>query len=107
MDFRINNLRRDCAEMQSRVISSTERILEQSNRIIANYKKLLNSLDPSAVLARGYSIARVNGSIIKSSDDYNSARDTVVLQLHQGQLRLRAADNNGEDNGKEQTRLRF
>lgn len=105
MDFRINNLRRDFADLHMRSTNAVERLIDSSRSLAVNYKKLLNSLDPGSVLARGYSIARIDGKVIKSANAFDASKDFVVLQLHEGQLDLRAA-NNG-DNNDEQTSLRF
>lgn len=50
-------------------------------------ERVLRSLDPKAVLARGYSIATVDSQVVSSSKQI-SATDTVVLQLHQGSVNL-------------------
>jgi exodeoxyribonuclease VII large subunit len=49
--------------------------------------RLLHSLDPQAVLGRGYSIARVGNRVITKATEVQPA-DTVVVQLHQGELKL-------------------
>jgi exodeoxyribonuclease VII large subunit len=107
IDFRINNLRRDFAELHMRSSGAIERMIELQNAKLGNCKKLLNSLDPSAVMARGYSIARVNGRVLKSLSAFDAAKDFVMLQLHEGQIELKASNNNGDDYDKEQTSLKF
>lgn len=107
IDFRINNLRRDFAELNMRGSGATERLIELQKSKLSSYKKLLNSLDPGAVMARGYSIARVNGKVIKSSASFDAAKDSLVLQLHEGQIELKASNNNGDYYDKGQTSLNF
>jgi exodeoxyribonuclease VII large subunit len=54
--------------------------------------RLLKSLDPRAVLARGYSIASVNGQIVHDPAQI-SGGDVVVLQLHKGKVNLQRQSN--------------
>lgn len=49
--------------------------------------KVLASLNPTAVLARGYAIASVNGEVIKRASQVKSDSE-IMLQLWQGQLKL-------------------
>jgi exodeoxyribonuclease VII large subunit len=107
IDFRINNMKRDYAELQFRSANAAQRLLESARNTLDGYSKLLKGLNPGSILARGYSIARVNGFVIKSSTNFNASTDKVVLQLHEGQLELQASNKNGDENAKEQTSLRF
>jgi exonuclease VII large subunit len=68
-------------------------------------RKLLKSLDPSAILSRGYSITRVNGKVIKSSDEYISGAE-LMIQLHKGQINIKA-DAGEKDAKRQQTELKF
>ncbi len=104
MEIRITSLRHNSAELYSAASSSVERLMEGFFTQLNLHKKLLSSLDPSAILSRGYSIARINGKIIKTSADY-SPGDSVVIQLHQGQIELNNARKN--DDQEQQTELKF
>ena len=77
--------------LQGRIGSQLEYILERAQTRFGYQAKLLASLDPQAILARGYSIARVNGQVLKNADDYND-KDQLVLQLSKGSLKLKIAD---------------
>ena len=68
--------------------------------------KLLQSLDPEAILSRGYSIARVGTTIIRSSHDIKP-KDTVVLQLHQGEAVLVMKESKRKSNETGQTEIKF
>lgn len=107
MDLKITNLRRDFVEMFTRSDLATRRLVEYAKTNLQTYLKLLYSLSPGSVLARGYSIARVNGKVIKSFKEFSLTKDRLVLQLHEGQLELQAniEDNNNHD--EEQTKLGF
>lgn len=65
----------------------TDKIALVQNRL-GQTARLLRTLDPATVLARGYSITRVNNSVITASTQVKPS-DTVVVQLHQGTLRLK------------------
>ena len=104
LEIRVNNLRYESAELFTRTSVAIERQLNGYSQQLNMQSKLLRSLDPSAILSRGYSITRVNGRIIKTADDYKLG-DSVVVQLHQGQIKF---SNNGEENAKDQqTELGF
>jgi exodeoxyribonuclease VII large subunit len=87
LENRINLMQFELAELQARINHAMVSISDSAKNNLNNLKKLLRSLDPSSILARGYSIARAEGHILKDAElyDYQSA---VVLQLHRGQLEL-------------------
>ncbi|MBI2797877.1 exodeoxyribonuclease VII large subunit [Candidatus Saccharibacteria bacterium] len=68
--------------------TALENILAEKEFKLASICRLLQSLDPKAILARGYSIATVGSHVVHSADQV-SATDTIVLQLHQGKVSLR------------------
>ena len=104
LEIRINNLRYESAELFTRTSVAIERQMNDYSQQLNMQSKLLRSLDPSAILSRGYSITRVNGRIIKTANDYKPG-DSVVVQLHQGQIEF---SNNGEEYVKDQqTELGF
>lgn len=47
--------------------------------------RLINSLNPRAVMGRGYAIARLNGKVLKSAAAA-SAGDSLMVELHEGNL---------------------
>ena len=69
-----------------------DQILVQSKNHLSGRRQLLASLDPRAILARGYSIARIGGRVLSSSSDY-SIGDTVVIQLHEGTITIKEGSN--------------
>jgi exonuclease VII large subunit len=99
---RINNLRFDSAELYARTTGAIQRALEQYSSQINLQKKLLYGLDPSAILSRGYSIVRLNGTVIKSAEEYK-AGDELMIQLHQGQITIKDSKNEEE----QQSRIEF
>jgi exodeoxyribonuclease VII large subunit len=54
-------------------------------------ERLITTLNPRSVLARGYSIARLDGHIIKSADEAAKG-DSLMIELHEGKLRTTVED---------------
>jgi len=59
--------------------------IKLNKSIIESHKQTLVLTNPQNVLKRGYSIARMNGQVIRKSTQVKTG-DPVVLQLHQGEL---------------------
>lgn len=105
LEMRISNMRYETAEIQSGLSTLINGIFQEYTQALNIQKKLLGSLDPSAILARGYSIVRADGRILKKANDYKSGQN-IMIQLHQGQLFIN--ERKPKDNDKEkQTELRF
>ena len=92
IELRVNALRHDSAEVFNRSCNAMDQILVQSKNHLSGRRQLLASLDPRAILARGYSIARIGGRVLSSSSDY-SIGDTVVIQLHEGTITIKEGSN--------------
>jgi len=105
IEARINNMRHTAADSYMRSINSIDRHMQAVLSAIQLQRKLLKSLDPSAILSRGYSITRVNGKVIKSSDEYITGAE-LMIQLHKGQINIKA-DAGEKDAKRQQTELRF
>jgi exodeoxyribonuclease VII large subunit len=105
-DMKLGSVRHNLAETMRISTRAIATLLDQQGSILRGYQKLLSSLDPTAVLARGYSIARIDGKILKSSQDFNPS-DMVVLQLHQGELSLVADNSERGKNRNGQTEINF
>jgi exodeoxyribonuclease VII large subunit len=73
------------------VANLVEKNFQQTSIKIDNLARLVSSMNPRKLLAKGYSIARVNDQIIKSADEVEG-NDMVVLQLHKGKLNLRKSN---------------
>lgn len=80
LDRNVVRLDRGIAELLTRAVQQ-----------LGYQSKALSSLDPRAILSRGYSIATVDGRVLKDSS-LAGAGDEVVLQLHKGKLSLRRSD---------------
>jgi exodeoxyribonuclease VII large subunit len=105
IEARINNMRHSATDSHMRSINSIDRHMQAVLSAIQLQRKLLKSLDPSAILSRGYSITRVNGKVIKSSDEYISGAE-LMIQLHKGQINIKA-DAGEKDAKRQQTELKF
>ncbi len=68
--------------------SLDDRMLTVS-QVVSGHKRLLHSLDPENVLARGYSITRVGKKVITSAAQVRS-NDKLVIQLHKGEIIARS-----------------
>lgn len=78
---------RDSHHIQSRI----DDLLYRAGQQVAAQVRNLSSLDPRAILKRGYSIATIRGKSVKSAAQI-TAESLVVLQLHQGNVTMRRAD---------------
>jgi exodeoxyribonuclease VII large subunit len=105
IEARINNMRHSATDSHTRSINSIDRHMQAVLSAIQLQRKLLKSLDPSAILSRGYSITRVNGKVIKSSNEYISGAE-LMIQLHKGQINIKA-DAGEKDAKRKQTELKF
>jgi exodeoxyribonuclease VII large subunit len=83
----------------------TDALMTRYNNVINRYSSRLNqniasldALSPLKVLSRGYSVAEVNGKVIKSINEANIG-DTLTLKLSDGSL-LCTVDSQGDNNGK-------
>lgn len=63
-----------------------QQVTERSARIEV-LEQILANLNPKAILARGYSLATIDGKIVTTSAQIKST-SLVVLQLHHGKVRL-------------------
>lgn len=80
-------LRHNLAELCNQLGFKISTLVSASQQQLALQQKLLNGLDPKAILARGYSIARVGGSVIKDATKYDG-HSPIMLQLNKGSLSL-------------------
>lgn len=70
---------------QVMLVSRANTLITESKSKISSWERLLKGFDPRGVLARGYSIATVDGQILKSYKQ-TSPGDSLVLQLHEGKV---------------------
>ncbi len=68
-----------------------DELVRRARQQVTLQARNLSSLDPRAILSRGYSIATVDGKTVKSAEQITS-RSLVMLQLHQGNVTMRRAD---------------
>lgn len=62
----INNKRDSLLEKQDEILSNIKEIIEQKRMDLILKTEKLNALNPLSVMSRGYAVAEVDGSIIKS-----------------------------------------
>lgn len=68
-------------------------LLERRQRIVG-LTRLLRGFDPQAVLARGYSITRHNGRILRKATEA-AAGDALMIQLAEGSIAAKVGENHG------------
>ncbi len=78
-------------EALRRITLGVEKNIQYAKQLIEANARSIASLDPRAILGRGYSIATVNGRVLKRSQDVE-VNQAIVLQLHQGKLHVRSID---------------
>lgn len=100
MSFRVAGLRQNYGELIRRNETAINMRVEALGSQLSHLHKLLVGLDPRAILARGYSIARVGNRVIKSGNDISS-NDVVVLQLHEGTVDLQRRKNNSRQDDEQ------
>lgn len=98
LNNRLDNRRRSLAYAMDQTATKTAQWL-YSNR------QMLGSLNPMAVLQRGYAIAMVRGTVVKRAADIRPT-DKVVVQLWQGKVILRKVDDKPDEPGT-QIRAQF
>lgn len=98
LELRIASMRQHNAELMRRELIAIDTCLNHHQSHFSHLIQLLSGLDPNAILARGYSIARVHNRVIKSVDEIQS-QDLVMLQLHKGRVTLKITreGNNEQD----------
>ena len=83
--------------LQDTLLYNFKNILNQySSRFSSDLAKL-DALSPLKVLARGYSVAEINGKVLSTIDDANVG-DTITLKLSDGKLNC-TVESKGEKNG--------
>ncbi len=105
LELRISAMRQHNAELIRYCSSAIEQCVESARLRHTHLVRMLSGLDPRAILSRGYSIARIDGQVVKSADDFRP-KDLVMLQLHQGEVCLQKITNKDQDE-QEQTTFRL
>lgn len=80
------------AQLRQQVIQSTQRRLEQATQHCHLLRQKLATLDPQAVLQRGYAVARdENGNIVRSSTELSPGEE-ILIQLSQGRVKVKVIE---------------
>lgn len=86
----INNKERVQQYMHSLIKSVTLQIQSSKWEVVSSMRALQN-LDPKAVLARGYAIARAGGKVVKSANDIKIGEE-LMLQLAKDSITTEVTD---------------
>lgn len=96
LELRIAAMRQHNAELMRRGLVAVDTCLSHNRSYYSHLAQLLSGLDPSAILARGYSIARIDGNVLKSANEVQP-EDLIMLQLHKGTVALRATKQSNDE----------
>ncbi|MBW4537958.1 MAG: exodeoxyribonuclease VII large subunit [Myxacorys chilensis ATA2-1-KO14] len=81
--------------LQQRLIQSTQRRFQSAQQHHQMLQEKLTTLDPQAVLQRGYAVVRQqNGRIVRSINDVNQ-NENLTIQLGQGHIKVTVTDVSG------------
>lgn len=93
----IENRRLFIDGLEDTLLYNFKNILNQYNSRFSSDLAKLDALSPLKVLARGYSVAEINGKVLSTIDDANVG-DTITLKLSDGKLNC-MVESKGEENG--------
>ncbi|MFH2062735.1 MAG: exodeoxyribonuclease VII large subunit [bacterium] len=85
---RVAMLSHDLRRIEPRLLEAPGPFLSRLNERLADRRRLLESLDPRAVLQRGYSIVRLAGRPLREASRA-SVGDTLDIELHRGRVGVR------------------
>lgn len=92
LDRKLQQEQRTLGWMRQRLIQGSQLQLGQAQRYCQTLRQRLATLDPHAVLQRGYAVVRQeNGAIVRAADSLAPGQD-LHLQLGQGQLKVRVTE---------------
>lgn len=101
LDRQIRQQTQTIAWMQQRLLQSTHQQLQQATQHCELLRQKLITLNPEAVLRRGYALVRQSdGSVVRSIADVTLEQELTV-QLAQGQITVTVTDLRSQSNAEE------
>lgn len=92
LDRQIEQQTQSLTWLRQRLIQSTNQRLEKADRHYQLLQEKLATLDPKAVLKRGYAVARQpNGNIARSADNLRIGEE-LLIQLSEGEIKVKIID---------------
>ncbi|MGI0486818.1 exodeoxyribonuclease VII large subunit [Pantanalinema rosaneae CENA516] len=92
LDRRLKHEMQTMAWLRLRLVQSTLRQFQQAKQHCDLLKQKLATLDPQAVLKRGYAVVReTNGTIVRSASEAIPGQE-LQIQLSQGQLNVKVTE---------------
>ena len=79
--------------VSQKINKSFESILLKKESSLRSAAKALSALSPLAVIARGYSITRKNGAVVKSADNL-SVGDEIDILINEGEIKAKICEVN-------------
>lgn len=80
--------------LRQRLIQSTQRRFQTASQHCQMLQEKLTTLDPQAVLQRGYAVVRAESGIVRSTTDV-TVGENLTIHLAQGQIGVTVADVSG------------
>ena len=91
LDSFFENAENGISSSMEKIEKLFENILLRKENDLKGAAQALNALSPLAVLARGYSITKKNGNVIKSADSL-SAGDIIDIMVHKGEIKAEISE---------------
>jgi len=85
LDRKLQQERQRLDWMRKRLMQGSALQIQQANQHCQSLQQKLATLDPAAVLKRGYAVVRANGTIVRTAEAVAPGQ-TLNLQLGQGQV---------------------
>lgn len=97
LDHRLRQHHQSLAWLRQRLLNSTRHLLNQEVQRCSLLRQTLQTLDPAAVLQRGYAVVRQEqGAIVRSVQDV-AAGEILEIQLTDGRVRVQAIEGVPDD----------
>lgn len=85
--------------LRQRLIQSTQRRFQTAEQHCQMLQEKLTTLDPAAVLKRGYAVVRSESGIVRSTDDVHTG-ENLTIQLGKGQIGVTVTSISAESENK-------
>ncbi|HEY9664791.1 MAG TPA: exodeoxyribonuclease VII large subunit, partial [Allocoleopsis sp.] len=92
LDRELRQQARTISWLRQRLIQDTQQRLQQATQHYQLLQQKLASLDPKAVLQRGYAVARQNDGTVARSASKLQPGETLTVQLAEGQIKVVVAE---------------
>ena len=91
LEYRFNEINKKLKESLNLIINSFKKQIDKTNEYLAIAKKQLKTVDPRQQLKLGYSIASINGKVIKSIKQVNKD-DKFNIKVFDGKIKSKVEE---------------